>query len=123
MKHTILIADDDESLVEVLSKRLRIAGYETLATYEGIRTIERAHKDEPDLIILDWKMPTGSGDAVLEYLFAEKITRKIPVIILTGMDDPDIKEKAIALGARAFIKKPYEPKHLLQVIEDILSNV
>lgn len=121
IKKRILVADDDQEFVEMLNTRLEAAGYETIFAYEGIRAIELACKEHPDLIILDWKMPAGKGDSVLDFLTRRDETRHIPVIILTGVDEPGIEEKAFKLKAKAFIRKPYEPRVLLQKIREALQ--
>jgi DNA-binding response OmpR family regulator len=121
MNKKILLADDDKELVEVLTERLEHSGYHVVSAYEGVRTIEVAHKERPDLIILDWKMPTGIGSFVLKDLKSKHDTRHIPVIILTGLDDSKIEEESLKLGATAFMKKPYDDKILLQKIREILE--
>lgn len=121
MRHKILIADDDHDFVETLQKRLESVGYDTVCAYEGIRTVEMAHKELPDLIILDWKMPTGEGDEVLKDLKTRNDTRHIPVMVLTGHDETAIREEAMRCGASAFMLKPYDPKILLQKIHEILE--
>lgn len=122
MKHKILIADDDRGFVEMLKERLEVAGYDIVYVYEGIRTVEMAHKEHPDLILLDWLMPAGKGNTVLGFLAKKDDTRHIPVIILTGVSEPGLDEKAAALGAKAVIRKPYDSKQLLQTIEDVIAH-
>lgn len=122
MKKKILIADDDMDFVQLLREGLERAGYETVAAYEGIRTVELAHREKPDLILLDWKMPTGKGDTVLKNLAAREDTRSIPVIIVTGAFEPDIEEKAKTFGVRAFFRKPYDARQLLEKIKEVLNG-
>ena len=121
MKKRILIADDDRDFVEVLRERLESVGYETICAYEGIRAIQLANKEQPDAIILDWKMPAGQGSDVLKGLKERSVTRHIPVLVVTGVDDPDIEEKAVRLGAAGYLRKPYDGKVLLQKLREILE--
>lgn len=118
--YTVLIADDDKELTEILSDLLRYNGYNTLATFEGIRTIQAAHKEKPDLIILDLKMPAGSGRNVLQALRARPETRDIPVIILTGIEDPFLRDEVTSAGAQDFVRKPYNSDDLLKKIKTFL---
>lgn len=118
--YTILIADDDKELTEILSDLLRYNGYNTYATFEGIRTIQAAHKEKPDLIILDLKMPAGSGRNVLQALRTRPETRDIPVIILTGIEDPFLRDEVTAAGAQDFVRKPYNSEDLLKKIKTFL---
>jgi DNA-binding response OmpR family regulator len=121
MRKKILIADDDRDLVEVLSARLDAAGFDTMPAYEGIRAVEVAHKEKPDLILLDWKMPAGRGSDVLKDLKTKTDTKHIPVIILTGVSEGGIEETAYQLGAKLFLKKPCDAKFLIKKINEILE--
>lgn len=115
-KKKILIADDDPDIAKILRIQLEQAGFEVLTTTEGVRTIELAHKQKPDLIILDIQMPVGTGRSVLQAFQSKPETKGIPVIILTGLEDPHLKERLLAEGAKDFFKKPYDLKTLLEKI-------
>jgi DNA-binding response OmpR family regulator len=120
-KRKILIADDDVEFTELLSQNLEYAGYETVIAYEGVRTVEAANKHLPDLIILDWKMPAGMGSDVLIDLKKKRRTRHIPVIVITGMDNDTIERDSIRLGARVFMKKPFDPHTLVHKIHELIE--
>lgn len=121
-KIKILVADDDVDFVKTLRERLEENGFETLAAHEGIRAIEVAHKKRPDLIILDLKMPAGRGESVLENLRAHPATEKIPVLVVTGSDEPGLEQRTKGLGAQGFFKKPFEPAALLGQIGHLLGR-
>lgn len=121
-KYNILIADDDPDLVKVLKDRLEAEGFLVVVAYEGIRAVEMAHKKGPDLIILDLKMPAGTGQSVLKNLRSHADTDKIPVIILTALSTPDIEREVKKAGAQALIKKPYESTDLLDKIRSLLPH-
>lgn len=120
-KVKILIADDDVDYVEVLQSSLEHEGYQTLSAYEGVRTIELANKEKPDLILLDLKMPAGRGETVLKTLHRQNETRKIPVIVITGLPEGEIQDEIFSLGAKDFIKKPYDNKVLMNKIKMVLE--
>ncbi|MBI2341512.1 MAG: response regulator [Deltaproteobacteria bacterium] len=122
MKYEILIADDDRDFVTVLKERLESSGFITDCAYEGVRTIELAHKKKPDLILLDWKMPAGGASTVLQYLKEKPETKNIPVIVITGVADNFLESKAASLGAKYFIRKPYDPHLLIDTINEILAS-
>ena len=122
MSIKILVADDDADLVSALCELLRSQGYETLSAQEGVRAVELAHKAHPDLILLDWIMPAGKGSAVLEMLAEKKETREIPVIVLTGADEPFEEETAQKWGVKGFLRKPYEAAALLKAISSVLKR-
>ena len=106
MKPTILIADDDREIVESIKEYLELQGFDTLFAFEGIRALEQARKNRPNLIILDIQMPTGTGIRVLEDLAKLDTTKNIPVIVLTGLDDSKIEERARQLGVKEYMRKP-----------------
>ncbi len=120
-KIKILIADDDHDLVEVLSNYIEMSGFETLAAYEGVRTLEVVHKSKPDLVILDLNMPAGNGMYVLKTLRSHWQTKKIPVIILTGLNDPNLKKQIEEMGAQDFMTKPYDSAELLHKIKKLVN--
>ncbi len=122
MPARILIADDDVDLTMTLADRLQAAGFETIVAHEGVRVLEAVHRQKPQLIILDWKMPAGEGSSILESLAKKEETRRIPIILLSGMEDPSVSEKALKLGVKAFIKKPYETAELMKVIQEALNH-
>jgi len=121
MKQTILIADDDLELTEVLHDLLDAVGYSVLVAHEGVTVVEKAKQFRPQLILLDWKMPLGKGPAVIEMLQEKEETKSIPVIVLTGVDEPGMKETLQVMGVRGYIKKPYEPSELIRKIKDVLA--
>jgi CheY-like chemotaxis protein len=120
--YKILIADDDHDFVTVLQTRLESRGFDVVCAHEGIRAIDLAHKEKPDLILLDWKMPAGGGEPILKYLSEKGDTRGIPVIVITGMSESSIEATAIGLGAKAVIRKPYDPVSLIEAISKALQG-
>ncbi len=120
-KPKILVADDEEELVKVLRDRLQFEGFDTLAAFEGVRTIEMAHKYHPDLILLDLRMPAGTGQSVLKNLRARPETENIPIIIITALEGNNLEEDLLRSGANDFIRKPYDWNVLLEKIRKFLS--
>ncbi len=117
----ILIADDDPDIVAILRDLLEFEGFRTLSASEGVRAIEMIHKRKPDLVLLDLQMPAGTGQSVLENIRTVPETKKIPVIVLTGLQAADLEQECLALGAQAFIRKPYERELLLAKIRELLG--
>jgi DNA-binding response OmpR family regulator len=83
----VLIADDDEQLVEALTRRCEQLGLNVEAAYDGLAAVNVIDLHEPDLVILDVNMPQGSGLDVCEMIGRGEMTRRIPVIMLTGRKD------------------------------------
>jgi CheY-like chemotaxis protein len=121
-KKKILIVDDERDIIKALTIRLRGAGYEVVTAFDGAQGIFTAHKENPDLIILDIRMPAGNGFSVAEKLKESVNTLAIPVIFLTGSPEKNSEEKAMALGARFYVKKPYDPEELLDAVSRALKK-
>ena len=120
-KKKILIVDDEEDIVRGLKIRLRGNGYDVVSASDPIQGISMVRKEEPDLIILDIRMPAGGGFDLAERLNLFTHTRTIPIIILTGSSETAHELKAKELGIRYYMKKPYDPKKLLDVVEKTLK--
>jgi DNA-binding response OmpR family regulator len=121
-KKKILIVDDERDIVKGLMIRLQGAGYNIVTAFDGAQGVFMAHKEKPDLIILDIRMPAGNGFSVAQRLKRSMHTFTIPVIFLTGSPEKNAEEKAMALGARFYIKKPYDPEELLDAIKRALEK-
>ncbi len=121
-KKKILIVDDERDIVKALMIRLQGAGYEVVTAFDGAQGVFMAHKEKPDLILLDIRMPAGNGFSVAQRLKRSINTFTIPVIFLTGSPERNAEEKAMALGARFYVKKPYDPEELLDAIRRALEE-
>jgi len=118
----ILIVEDEKELSIALSTFLKSQGYSTIAAFDGLFAISMAHKEEPDLIILDLGLPAGGGFYVLDNLKNSIDTNIIPVLILTAKQEEGLEEKAKRMGVTAFFHKPFEPEQLLSHIKEVLSK-
>jgi len=115
-KKKILIVDDERDIVKALKIRLQHNGYNVVVAFDGAQGIFMAHKEKPSLIILDIRMPAGDGFSVAEKLKQSSQTQRIPIIFLTGSPERNAEERAMELGARFYIKKPYDPEELLDAV-------
>ncbi len=113
----ILIVDDERDIVKAVMIRLQSSGYEVVTAFDGAQGVFMAHKEKPDLIILDIRMPAGDGFSVAERLRRSTHTWNIPIIFLTGSPESNAEERATELGARFYIKKPYDPEDLLDAVK------
>jgi DNA-binding response OmpR family regulator len=121
-KKKILVVDDERDIVKGLLIRLQGAGFDVVTAFDGAQGVFMAHKEKPDLIILDIRMPAGDGFSVAQRLKRSIHTFTIPVIFLTGSPEKNAEDKAMALGARFYIKKPYDPEELLDAIKRALEE-
>jgi two-component system, sensor histidine kinase and response regulator len=120
-KNRILIVDDEVDAVELLKKRLRFEGYETLEAYDGVECLKQAAADNPDLIILDVMMPEMDGFEVCRRLRSTKSTAHIPVIMLTAKREVENKVKGLDVGAHDYLAKPFNYQELSARIKSLLS--
>lgn len=121
-RHTILIVDDDEALTEMLSRRLSRQGFETKAASSGGDGLQMARLLAPDLVVLDLHLPDLDGLTVCEQLADDPDTCSIPVIILSGMEKPNILRRCRAAGCQYFVRKPYDPNALLILIREAIRR-
>jgi DNA-binding response OmpR family regulator len=115
-KKKILIVDDERDIVKALKIRLQHNAYDVVVAFDGAQGIFMAHKEKPNLILLDIRMPAGDGFSVAEKLKQSSQTERIPIIFLTGSPERNAEGRAMELGARFYIKKPYDPEELLDAV-------
>jgi DNA-binding response OmpR family regulator len=106
MTRKILIADDDRVLAELVSTRLRAEGFETLVAFDSVQAHMMAVRTLPDAILLDVKMPGGTGVDTLRKLKGSSRTCAIPVVVASSLSDPALPATVRDLGAAEFLRKP-----------------
>lgn len=119
---SILIVDDDQEMVEALSMRLKQQGFTVHAAHTGNDGLVKAHAEHPDLVLLDLRMPGPDGFTICQELADAPDTAAIPVIILSGMERPDIIRRSRAAGCQYFVRKPYDPNALLILIRHAIEE-
>ena len=118
----ILIIDDNTANVLLLSKMLKIAGYNNIKTLTDSREVLNTLSEYiPDLILLDYRMPFMDGLEVINTLNSEKDYKNIPIIMISAENDKGYYEKAMAQGAVDFIIKPFNYNDIISKIEKILQ--
>ena len=113
----ILIADDEESIIEVVKIYLEKEGYSVLTALDGDTALELEIAEKPDLLILDIMLPKMSG---LELCRA--IEREVPVIFLTAKTSEEDKIAGFALGADDYITKPFSPRELIARVKAVMRR-
>ncbi len=117
----ILVVEDDLVTQRVLSARLEINGYEVITAQDGEEGLRKARSEHPDLVMLDLMLPKMTGYEVCRMLKFDDKYKKIPIIILSSLDQQDEREKAVVAGADAYFIKPFDLKLLLVKIEDFIG--
>lgn len=120
-KKRILLADDDEAIIESAQHALEQQGYEVIVARDGAEALMRAERDAPDLILLDLVMPKRSGFSVLDRLRRNRLIGGPRVMVVTANDDPKHQEYAKKNGADDFLRKPFEISVLLSKVESLLE--
>ena len=112
----VLIAEDDPVIAMGLAKRLRSLGHEPIGPAgDGEEAIALAKENLPDLYLFDIEMPTVDGLAAAARLADDGLRR--PVVVITGVEDPGLVERAIATGVSAYLTKPIDDRELAAAIE------
>jgi CheY-like chemotaxis protein len=121
-RRTILIIDDQPFFINMQQAMLKQQGYQVLSSTSGPEGLKLAKKHKPDLILLDIEMPGMDGFAVCEQLRKDQELREIPVIILTGTQDPKLNEKAFRVGAVVTVLKSVAGERLTNMIRILLEK-
>ncbi len=120
----VLFVDDDPVLRHLASYALGTIGNMTVdIAVDGADALAAVDASPPDVIVLDFMMPTMNGDAVLAVLQSSPATREIPVIFLTGLGGEAQQEAALLPGAVACISKPFDPSSLAKSVTAIVESL
>ncbi len=122
MTITILIADDDPSLIELMSFNLIDAGFDVITAADGDEAVALATEFRPDVIILDWMMPVMSGIKACRTLRAHPQTKMIPIIMLSARGEESDKIKGLDIGADDYVTKPFSPREVITRIKALLRR-
>lgn len=118
----VLIADDEPDLVTMLMVRLRHEGYEVLIARNGDECIALAQQEKPDLILVDVMMPLKNGYDACEEIKKNPKTSRIPIILMTALDQKENVTIGKHLGALDYIMKPFNVNSLLLKIRDVVRT-
>ncbi|MEE8509142.1 MAG: response regulator [Myxococcota bacterium] len=122
MPQRILVVDDEAHIVQVLSLKLRNAGYEVITAVDGEEGVDLAREHRPDLIITDFQMPYLTGLELCQALAEHEPTAKIPIVILTARGYA-LDEADLALGnIKDVISKPFSPRAIVQLLRELLAD-
>lgn len=120
-KKTILIVDDTPNNLRLLSQILAEAGYHVRATASSKQALVTAIANPPDLILLDVMMPEMNGYELCRRLREEPITKDIPILFLSAMNEADAKIKGFVCGGQDYIAKPFDPYEVVARVETHLT--
>lgn len=118
---SILLVDDDQFLVEVLTEKLKKSGFATTGVSNGAQALEYIEKNTPDLVLLDLIMPGMNGMETLQKLKGDEKTKKIPVIILTNLADSEVISQIKESGGSGYLIK--DTQNIEEIIESIKNLI
>ena len=122
MRRTLLVVDDDKAIRNVLQLSFETLGYQVFAAEGGEKGELLAHKVHPNCIILDVMMLDKNGYAVCMELKRDPVTAQIPIILLTAKNLKDDIYSGYDCGADAYVTKPYEPRELEALVEQLIVD-
>ena len=117
----ILIVEDESNILEALSYILSRAGWDVRGHGKGESALAEVARLSPDILVLDVMLPGRSGFDILRELRADTATAQLPVLMLTAKGQAKDRELAMALGANAFLTKPFSNTELLEVVAQMSS--
>lgn len=119
----ILVVEDQDSIRRMIEALVQARGYAVTAVASGAKAIDIAMTEPPNLVLLDLMLPGQfDGFEVCRRLRADPGTRKIPVVIISALDDADARARAAEAGATAYYTKPFSPIALLKEIERLKAQ-
>jgi DNA-binding response OmpR family regulator len=121
MSHKVLIADDEPNIVISLEFLMKREGHDVSIARDGQQALEAIRRIRPDLVLLDVMMPFKTGYEVLQELRADESIARTKVLMLTAKGRDTDTAKGIALGANAYMTKPFSTKDLAERVRQLLA--
>ena len=121
MEHngSVLVVDDEPQVVSVLEFTLRADGFQTYTAHDGLEAMDQVRRHHPALMVLDVMMPRMDGWSVLEALRAMPAADRPRVVMVTALASTADRSRASALGAEAYVPKPFDIERLLEVLHGL----
>jgi len=116
----LLVVDDEETILELLSGSLRLAGFEVMTAASGAEALRAAAASRPDLVLLDVMMPDGNGFEVVRRMRSSGLD--VPVIFLSARDGVRERVAGLALGGDDYVTKPFRLDEVLERIRAVLRR-
>ena len=119
---TVLVVDDYPTLAEIVERRLCVAGFLTHNCGGGAEAMQILRREPIDAVILDLMMPEVDGFEVIRFIREQHTQRDLPVVMLTACTNEDDMAKAMALGADAYVTKPFNGVELVEQVKRLLDE-
>jgi DNA-binding response OmpR family regulator len=122
LKKRILLAEDDDAIVELVNAALEGAGYERLRAENGARAIDMLRIYTPDMLVLDVMMPEMDGIEAAERIRHDELLAEVPILMLTALSGVDNKVEGLEAGADAYLPKPFDLREFKAQITALLRS-
>ena len=122
VNNRILVADDDQDILDLVVFKLTQAGYDPVAVGDGVAALAAIEAEVPRLAILDVMMPGLSGMDVLRKVRANEATKDLDVILLTARARDSDVDSGFASGASDYVIKPFSPRELMHRVNAVLAR-
>lgn len=122
MVRRILVVEDEAPIREMLCFVLEQKGYQAIEAEDYDSALEKICEPYPELILMDWMLPGGSGLNLIKHLKRDEMTRQIPVVMLTARGEEEDKVRGLEVGADDYITKPFSPKELMARLKAVMRR-
>ncbi|KLV06024.1 transcriptional regulator PhoB [Photobacterium aquae] len=123
MVRRILVVEDEAPIREMLCFVLEQKGYQPIEAEDYDSALEKLCEPYPELVLLDWMLPGGSGINLIKHMKRDELTRSIPVVMLTARGEEEDKVRGLEVGADDYITKPFSPKELMARLKAVMRRV
>ncbi|MGS2719750.1 phosphate regulon transcriptional regulator PhoB [Paraglaciecola aestuariivivens] len=123
MAKRILLVEDEAPIRDMLTFVLEQSGFQTIEAADFDVALEKIIEPFPDLILLDWMLPGGSGVQLAKKLKQHEYARDIPIIMLTARGEEEDKIRGLEAGADDYVTKPFSPKELVARVKAVIRRV
>lgn len=123
MSRRILVVEDEAPIRDMLCFVLEQNGYQTSTAGDFETAINQLAEPYPDLVLLDWMLPGGSGIQIAKKMKQHELTRSIPIIMITARGEEEDKVRGLEVGADDYVTKPFSPKELMARIKAVIRRV
>ena len=122
MSAKVLIVEDEEAIVTLLTYNLEVAGFDVAVTKSGSDALVVIEEENPDLVILDWMLPGLAGIEVCRQIRARQKTKALPVIMLTARGEEGDRIRGLSVGADDYVVKPFSVTELMARVKALLRR-
>ncbi|MBF1996279.1 phosphate response regulator transcription factor PhoB [Serratia symbiotica] len=123
MARRILVVEDEAPIREMVCLVLEQNGYQPMEAEDYGSAVMRLSEPFPDVVLLDWMLPGGSGIQFIKHMKREALTRDIPVMMLTARGEEEDRVRGLEVGADDYITKPFSPKELVARIKAVMRRI